>query len=400
MPDDPKSEDEVGAAKRVRVTLPTNTGKGLAMIRNAAASLSGLPATFSRLPRLAGLLAAWTCALLLGCQLPQPIDVRTRVIVEPQPVKDVSPIVEMPTGSRRVCGPRVAIIDVDGVLVNENQTGLMSVGANPVDQFRAKLEYAARHPEIVAVVVRIHSPGGSVTACDIMHGDLQRFRNATGRPVVACLMDVAAGGAYYIATAADTIVAHPTTVTGGLGVILNLYNLEDMMAQFNILGVSVKSGKQVDLGSPVRSLPTESRELLQSMADQLQSRFRESIIRSRGLSLPASTDDPGFDLFDGRVILAGEAQRLHLVDEIGYLDDAVGLAAGNAGLAAGTESGQLGGSTPTVMLHSQRDPVQSIYGITPNRGIQRDILPIDIPGLNRQSLPTFLFMWQPDPSLH
>lgn len=400
MPDDPKPEDEVGAAKPVRAAPPTTTGKGLAMIRNDAASPSGPPATFSRLPRLAGLFSTWACAMLLGCQLPQPIDVRTRVIVEPQPVKDVSPIVEMPIGSQRVCGPRVAIIDVDGVLVNENQTGLMSVGANPVDQFRAKLEYAARHPEIVAVVVRIHSPGGSVTACDIMHGDLQRFRSATGRPVVACLMDVAAGGAYYIATAADTIVAHPTTVTGGLGVILNLYNLEDMMAQFNILGVSVKSGKQVDLGSPVRSLPTESRDLLQAMADQLQSRFRDSIVRSRGLTPPAAKEDSGFDLFDGRVILAGDAQRLNLVDEIGYLDDAVGLAAGNGGLAVGNASGRLGGAAPTVMLHAQRDPVQSIYGITPNRGIQQDILPIDIPGLNRQSLPTFLFMWQPDPSLH
>ncbi|GEM_PF-169088 len=370
------------------------------MIRNDAASPHRPQAGVMCLPRFAALSLACAWLLLLGCQLSHPIDVRTRVIVEPQPVKDVSPIVEMPTGNQRICGPRVAIIDVDGVLVNENQTGLMSVGANPVDQFRAKLEYAARRPEIVAVVVRIHSPGGSVTACDIMHRDLERFRNASGRPVVACLMDVAAGGAYYIATAADTIVAHPTTVTGGLGVILNLYNLEDMMAQFNILGVSVKSGKQIDLGSPVRSLPTESRELLQSMADQLQSRFRESIVRSRSLSLPPSTDGLGFDLFDGRVILAGDAQRLGLVDAIGYLDDAVESAAGHAGLTTETGVSRLGGNTPTVMLHSQRDPVQSIYGITPNRGIQQDILPIDIPGLNRQSLPTFLFMWQPDPSLH
>ncbi len=370
------------------------------MIPNDAASPRRTLAGGMCLPRFAALSLACAWLLLLGCQLSQPIDVRTRVIVEPQPVKDVSPIVEMPTGSQRICGQRVAIIDVDGVLVNENQTGLMSVGANPVDQFRAKLEYAARKPEIVAVVVRIHSPGGSVTACDIMHRDLERFRNASGRPVVACLMDVAAGGAFYIATAADTIVAHPTTVTGGLGVILNLYNLEDMMAQFNILGVSVKSGKQIDLGSPVRSLPTESRELLQSMADQLQSRFRESIIRSRSLSLPPSTDGLGFDLFDGRVILAGDAQRLGLVDAIGYLDDAVESAAGQAGLTTETGVSRLGGNTPTVMLHSQRDPVQSIYGITPNRGIQQDILPIDIPGLNRQSLPTFLFMWQPDPSLH
>lgn len=354
--------------------------------------------------------ASAACLIMaVGCNLPQPIDVRTRVIVEPQPVKDVARIVEMPLGSVGggpvACAAKVAIIDVDGLMVNENQMGLMSLGANPVDQFRAKLDYAARRGDISAVVVRIHSPGGGVTACDIMHRDLQQFRAATGLPTVACLMDVATGGAYYLATAADVIVAHPTTVTGGLGVILNLYNLEDMMAQFNIIGVSVKAGTQVDMGSPVRRMPAESRELLQTMADQMQTRFRDSILASRPLSLAAEADPKAVktasdggglsqsDLFDGRVILAPQALSIGLVDSIGYLDDAISLAASHSTTTRG-------GAVRTVMLHQKRDPVQSIYGITPNQGIQGDILPIDIPGLNRAKLPTFLFMWQPDPAMH
>ncbi|TVQ02965.1 MAG: S49 family peptidase [Planctomycetaceae bacterium] len=367
---------------------PTGQGRGT-MIRKTA--LRTVP-----LAILAG--------SLVGCQLPQPIDVRTRVIVEPSPVKDVSPIVEMPVAGRPACGPRVAIIDVDGVLANENRTGLMSQGANPVDLFRAKLGYAAGRPEIVAVVVRIHSPGGGVTASDIMRRDLERFREATGRPVVACLMDVAAGGAYYLATATDLIVAHPTTVTGGLGVILNLYNLEDMMAQFNLVGTPIKAGDQIDLGTPIRRLPEESRELLQSMADELHGRFRETIIRERRLNESVSSgseEDPDV-LFDGRVMLAAEAQRRGLVDSIGYLDDAIELAASQAGLSRAGPGGGRGSAVerlPTVMLHPQRDPVQSLYGISPNRGIQGDLFPIDVPGLNRERLPTFLFMWQPDPSL-
>lgn len=339
---------------------------------------------------------AWAMA---GCHFAQPIEVRTRVQVDPTPVKDVSPIVEMPVAGRPTCGPRVAIIDVDGVLVNENRTGLMSLGANPVDQFRAKLQYAAARPEIRAVVVRIHSPGGGVTACDIMHRDLARFRESTGRPVIACLMDVAAGGAYYLATASDGIVAHPTTVTGGIGIILNLYNLEDMLAQFNVVGTPVKAGEQVDVGSPLRRLPAESRELLQAMADELHARFSGAIARNRGLDTDFVLAQSGeaSPPFDGRVMLASEAQKRGLIDAIGYLDDAIELA-GTQGLVAGGPAGAAG-RVPTVLLHSQRDPVQSIYGITPNRGIQGDLFPIDIPGLNRERLPTFLFMWQPDPSL-
>lgn len=451
------------------------------------------------------ILSACGAVFLGGCQLPQPIDVRTRVIVEPQPVKDVAPIVEMPVSGKPNCGPRVAIVDVDGILVNENETGLMSVGANPIDQFRAKLDYAARQPEITAVVVRINTPGGGVTACDIMHRDLERFRESTGKPVVACLMDVATGGGYYLATASDLIVAHPTTVTGGLGIILNLYNLEDMLAQFNIVGVPVKSGKHIDAGSPIRTMSPESRKLLEKMARDLHARFRESIIRGRGLPLsiemPASqadgdaqgetsegeeqdlsdSDDSGsdpdpdsdsdtqktltdqsdrqaakqgagdggdaedrsgrgdeqdsemgegqasetkkgsrgnvrqqdrdrlgrgvqgraevIDIFDGRVMLAPEALRLGLLDSVGYLDDAIIQAAGQGVVGGGGAGGRPAGDVAAVILHGKRDPVQSLYGITPNQGIEGKLLSLDVPGLSRQSLPTFLFMWQPDPSL-
>lgn len=483
----------------------TELGKGIEMTGIEAASRGWHCATRSPDLRFVRLIL-WACGAVFlgGCQLPQPIDVRTRVIVEPQPVKDVAPIVEMPVSGKPNCGPRVAIVDVDGILVNENETGLMSVGANPIDQFRAKLDYAARQPEITAVVVRINSPGGGVTACDIMHRDLQRFRESTGKPVVACLMDVATGGGYYLATASDLIVAHPTTVTGGLGIILNLYNLEDMLAQFNIVGVAVKSGKHIDAGSPVRTMSPESRKLLERMARDLHARFRESIIRGRGLPLsielpvsqadddaegeaaegeaqdPSGSDDSErapdsesdsdsglnsdtqetltdqsdrqagtqvagddgdaddrvsdrgegqasetkgegrgnarqkdqdrlgrgvqgraevVDIFDGRVMLAPEALRLGLLDSIGYLDDAIVQAAGQGVVGGGDAGGRSVGNVAAVILHGKRDPVQSLYGITPNQGIEGKLLSLDVPGLSRQSLPTFLFMWQPDPSL-
>ena len=92
-----------------------------------------------------------------------------------------------------------------------------------------------------------------MTATDIMWRDFTAFKKRTCVPVIACLMDVAAGGGYYLATAADSIVAHPTSVTGGIGCILNVYNLEDLMAQFNILGGANQSGANIDWARRSRS---------------------------------------------------------------------------------------------------------------------------------------------------
>ena len=147
--------------------------------------------------------------------------------------------------------------------------------------FRERLDAIECDPRICAVVIRINTPGGSVTATDIMWRDLMAFKRRTCLPVIACLMDVAAGGGYYLATAADSIVAHPTTVTGGIGCILNVYNLQDLMAQFNILGAPIKAGPNIDLGSPIKELSDEKRKLLQDMADEFHSRFRNVVLQSR-----------------------------------------------------------------------------------------------------------------------
>ena len=136
----------------------------------------------------------------------------------------------------------------------QDATGFGSLGENPVALFRERLDAIEHNRRVRAVVLRIHSPGGSVTATDIMWRDLAAFKCRTHLPVVACLMDVAAGGGYYLATGADCIVAHPTTVTGAIGCILNVYNLQDLMAQFNIVGIPIKAGKNVDLGSPVKAI--------------------------------------------------------------------------------------------------------------------------------------------------
>jgi len=280
--------------------------------------------------------------------------------------------------------PRVAVIDVDGVLLNMDMTGFYSMGENPVGLFRERLDAAAADPRVRAVVVRINSPGGGVTACDIMWRDLNNFKARTGLPVVACLMDVGAGGAYYLATATDQIMAHPTTITGGIGVILNLYNLQDAMAQFNVLGLPVKSGDNFDLGTPIKAQQEESRAILQTMADEFHGRFKNLVTNAR-----PKVDARQPDLYDGRVFTANQALQRGLIDEIGYVDDAVRLARE----MAGTPCAQV------VFYHRCNDRARSPYAITPNVPIQTAILPLSIPGLERSRLPTFLYLWQPDPTL-
>lgn len=318
-----------------------------------------------------------------GCKIPDPISVRTELIQATTPAVDSSPIIEMPVGPVRNCATKIGIVDVDGLMVNDNLIGLMSLGTNPVADFRAKLDYVRRHREIRAVVVRINSPGGGVTACDIMWRDLQQFKQETGLPLVACLMDVGAGGAYYLATGADLIVAHPTTVTGGIGVIFNAYEMEDFLSNLSIIGVQVKSGSQVDIGSPLRRMPDESRDILQQIADDFQARFHRRIEVGRGLALEG--DEP---FLDGRILTAPQAESLGLIDTVGYLDEAIEIAATQAGC----------GVARPVLLHRCRDRGETPYAITPNRPSEGDLLPLDIPGISRAKLPTFMYLWQPNPT--
>ena len=193
-----------------------------------------------------------------------------------------------------------------------------SMGENPVDLLREKLDAVAADRQICAVVMRINSPGGGVTASDVMFHELHAFRQRTGKPVVAYLLELSTGGAYYLATAADTIYAHPTTITGGVGVILNLYNLQDTMAQINIYSQPIKAGEMIDMGTSTRELTPEARQLLQQMADEFHQRFQRAVVARRpGVKADEPTN------FDGRVFSATQAAERGLVDRVGYLEEAI-----------------------------------------------------------------------------
>jgi protease-4 len=348
---------------------------------------------------LFGALGCMSCFALAGCR-PVPVHVfadgqfaadanvaaDARVTADIAPGAEAEPVVAMdlPAGTSTSSGPRVAIVDVDGLLVNSDMTGLGSVGDNPVSAFREKLDAVAADERVVAVVLRINSPGGGVTASDMMWHDLKQFKKQTQLPVVACVLDVGAGGAYYLATAADYVVAHPTSVVGGIGVILNLYNLRDTMAQFNVVAAPVKAGKRIDLGSPITALDDDGRKLLQTMADAFHERFRRVVTAGR-----PKADNADESMFDGRVFTAEQALQRGLIDHVGYLDEAITTACEMAGCRR----------VVATLYHRPRDRAESLYAVTPNVPLQGNLLPLSLPGLDRSRLPSFLYLWQLEPTM-
>ncbi len=278
---------------------------------------------------------------------------------------------------------KIAVIDVDGLLVNKNIGGFGSLGENPVALFREKLDMVAADPSFAAIVLRINSPGGGVTAADIMARDLVQLKQGRQLPVVACLMDVGAGAGYYLACTADTIVAHPTSIVGGIGVILNAYNMEVAIEQFSIASIPIKAGERIDIASPEREMELEERALLQDMADEFHERFIAHVQQSR----PRVTDQ---EIYDGRVVTGNRAHALSLVDQIGYLDDAVVRA---------RELARLPAAAPLVMLRRDNDRAHTLLDITPIAPSMNSLIPLKLPGLDRSSLPTFMYLWQPEPSL-
>lgn len=320
-----------------------------------------------------------------------------------------SPVRPVVVNGNRHGGGRIAVVDIDGLIVNRTFSGLNSMGENPVALFREKIRRIECDGSISAVVLRINTPGGGVTATDIIANDVARLKQCRDIPVVACLMTTGCGGGYYIATHADHIVAHPTSVVGGIGVILNSYNMEDSLAQNNIVSIPVKAGEKIDLGSPERTMDEDERDILQEMADQFHERFIDQVRLSRGNKLPAdddlivadelqfkddgdndeTEDDEGEEnaLFDGRVWTGSQALVQGLVDANGYLDDAIDTAGRLAGLPL---------DAPVVLLRRSNDRALSEFDVTPNMPMS-SLLPLSMPGLDRTAMPTFLYLWAPEP---
>ena len=221
---------------------------------------------------------------------------------------------------------KILLMDVSGFLSDESTSSLLNITAPPARvpllvRVREELKKAQDDPKVKALVLRINTPGGTVTASDVIFRELQLFKQAKKVPIVAVMMDVAASGGYYVALAADTIVAHPTTVTGSIGVIMLSFNAEGLMQKLGVAATAIKSAERKDMGSPFRALTSEERAIFQSVIDELYRQFVAKVVERR--KLPEAT---ARELGDGRVYTAEQALGHRLVDRIGYMPDAIDIA--------------------------------------------------------------------------
>ncbi len=219
-------------------------------------------------------------------------------------------------------GGKVAIIELEGMLINMQSGGFLQPGENPLSVFVQQLDMAERDSSVKAVVLRVNSPGGTVTTSDAMYEILTRFRQKTHKPVVASVQEVAASGAYYVSCAADKIVAQPTSVVGSIGVIFETFNISGTMSKVGVSSVAIKSGPMKDMGSPFKPMSDEDKAVMQSMVDEYYARFVHVVESNR--TLTAAGKDK--TTTDGRVFSGAKAKELGLVDDLGLLTDAINTA--------------------------------------------------------------------------
>ena len=234
-------------------------------------------------------------------------------------------------------GDKVAVIRIEGIILDSRET---------IEELR----HYRDNPSVKAIVLRIDSPGGAVVPSQEIFAEVRKTKAEGKIKVVTSMGNVAASGGYYIAAATDRIVANPGTLTGSIGVIMELANVKGLLEKFGVQSVVIKSGRHKDMASPFRAMTPEDRALLQTVLDDVHAQFIDAVATGRSLQLEQVKT-----LADGRIFTGKQAQTVNLVDELGDLHDAIQLAARLVGIS---------GEPRVIETHkrfSWRDLLQGLY---------------------------------------
>ena len=211
-------------------------------------------------------------------------------------------------------GEKIAVVKIEGVILDSKDI---------IEELREHRE----NKSVKAILLRIDSPGGAVAPSQEIYTEVLKIRDEGKKKIVTSMGSVAASGGYYIASASDKIVANPGSVTGSIGVILELANISGLMKKVGVESVVIKSGKFKDVGSLFRTMMPEERELLQGVIDDTYDQFVEAVSAGRGIN-----KEDLIPIADGRVFTGRQAKKLGLVDELGSMQDAVKITADLAGI--------------------------------------------------------------------
>lgn len=317
---------------------------------------------------------ALSLILLAGCDMPS-------LLITP--VSNTNKLEESVVEEGKGSG-KIAIIELEGMIANVKSGGLFTPTENKLSLFVQQLDKARKDSSVKAVVLRINSPGGTVSATDAMYQIIQKFRAETHKPVIASTQEVAASGGYYVACAADKIVAQPTSVVGSIGVIFYTFDASGTMSKIGLRSEAIKSAPMKDIGSPFRPSTAEERAVMQGMVDEYYARFKEVVMANRPIK-----DADTFKLAtDGRVFSGATCVQLGLADHTGLLSDAIDLAR-KMSKSPGAE---------VVLYKRPYGYSGSIYAsseLPSPVAANPSILHVELPGA-RSFLPTgFYYIWEP-----
>jgi len=214
---------------------------------------------------------------------------------------------------------KVVMIDVSGLISTTVEAGPLAREKDLVTQVYGRLERAARDPLVRAVILRLDTPGGEVTASDIIYHEVLEFKERTRLPVVGLMMATTASGGYYIAMACDHLLAHPSSLTGSIGVISIFPDVHELLGKVGVRVNVIKSRDLKDAGGPFREMTEDERRVFQGIIDEYYGTFLDVVLKGRRGVL---TKDELRAAADGRVFTARQALELKLIDEVGYFEDA------------------------------------------------------------------------------
>ena len=322
--------------------------------------------------------------VLLTAMLTQAGCVTINLLEPPGPVQEVQL-----SGSG---DSKILLMDLSGVISSQDKEGLLPQ-PNLLATFKEELTKASKDDKVKellkerlavvkAVVVRINSPGGTVNASDILYHELKTFKANKKIPVIASMMDVAASGGYYLAMATDQILVHPSTVTGSIGVIMLTVNAKGLLEKVGVEANAITSGPRKDMGSPFRTMTPEEKAIFQSVIDSFYQRFLMVVQEGR----PQLSAEKIKKLADGRIYSGEQAKAEGLVDDVGYLEEAIERAKKNAGLAEAR-----------IVTYRRRGEYQNnIYSQVLSGGSGLSSLAnMDLLSIVRGGSPQFMYLWMP-----
>jgi len=278
---------------------------------------------------------------------------------------------------------KVLIISLRGIISTSPDDGMLRSKPSMIQEVVSQLRMAEKDPEIKCVLLKIDSPGGTATASDILYHEMMAFKQRTRVKVVVCMMDIAASGGYYAALPADLIFAHPTTITGSVGVVFMRPNVTRLIDKIGFSMDVSKSGPNKDMGSPFRQASAEEELILQDVTDGLADQFLNLVEKHRPIGPEALAA-----ISSARVYLAAEAKQLGLIDRVGYLDEAIREALRISGLSE---------KAKVVAYRRTAFPNDNLYNplTTGSHLPAKPMLDLGIPDLSHQLAPGFYYIWTP-----